>query len=232
MEHLNSLLDRYDRILVFDTETTGLRFTSDEIIQFSAVVVSRQNGTAAITDSYNSLISLPTGRTVPPEITRLTGITNEVLLEKGIDRSLACSQIAQLLAGNTLLAAYNAHFDLSFLFHMLRRYGDCTALAGKEKLDILTVYRDRRSYPHKLLNAIEAYQLGGVVQNSHSADDDALAAAWVLDAMAAERDDILCYIDLFGYSAKYGIGGKPIRSVKYVPQGFEPGTPLYEKAYC
>ena len=41
MEHLDSLFQRYDRILIFDTETTGLRFDRDEIIQFSAVVLER-----------------------------------------------------------------------------------------------------------------------------------------------------------------------------------------------
>ena len=39
MEQLRPLFDRYDRMLIFDTETTGLDFVHDEIIQFSAVSV-------------------------------------------------------------------------------------------------------------------------------------------------------------------------------------------------
>ena len=35
-------------------------------------------------------------------------------------------------------------------------------------------------------------------------------------------------INLFGYNAKYGVGGKPIRSVTYKAQGFDPKKPLYE----
>jgi hypothetical protein len=31
-----------------------------------------------------------------------------------------------MIQGNTLLLAYNAHFDLSFLFYMLLRNGDPT----------------------------------------------------------------------------------------------------------
>ena len=40
MEHLGSLFRRYDRIFIFDTETTGLHFERDEIIQFSGVVLN------------------------------------------------------------------------------------------------------------------------------------------------------------------------------------------------
>lgn len=228
MEKLKALFDRYDRVLVFDTETTGLRMASDEIIQFSAVVLESVQGQVQVTRKYNALIALEPGQTVPPEITALTGITNEALAERGIPREQACREIGELIAGNTLLVAYNAHFDLSFLFHMLRRKGDPAVLQGKDKLDLLTVYRDRRSYPHKLCAAIEAYGLGDRVVNSHSADDDALATVYVMDAMAQERDDLLRYINLFGYIPKYGPPKPLIRSVTYLPQRYDPSKPIYE----
>ena len=127
-----------------------------------------------------------------------------------------------------MLLAYNAHFDLSFLFYMLLRDGDPAILQGKDKLDLLTVYKDRRSYPHRLCNAIEAYGLTGKVVNSHRAVDDVLATVEVMKAMEAERDDLLRYVNLFGYNPKYGIGGKPIGSITYKPQRFDPIAPLYE----
>ena len=46
--------------------------------------------------------------------------------------------------------------------------------------------------------------------------------------MEKERDDLECYVNLFGYNAKYGVEGKPIGTVTYKPQGYEPLTPLYE----
>lgn len=67
------------------------------------------------------------------------------------------------------------------------------------------------------------------MQNSHRAIDDVLATVAVLEAMAAERDDLTHYINLFGYNARYGLEGKPISSVTYRPQGYEPGRPLYEQ---
>lgn len=73
MEHLQNLFSRYERILIFDTETTGLNFQKDEIIQFSAVLLEQQNGEIAVTQQYDRLIQLASGQTVPPEIQRLTG---------------------------------------------------------------------------------------------------------------------------------------------------------------
>ena len=224
MEHLDSLFQRYDRILIFDTETTGLRFDRDEIIQFSAVALER----SGVTQQYDRLIRLAPGQPVPPEIQRLTGITTQDVEQRGIPRDQAAREIAGLLAGNTLLTAYNAHFDLSFLFHMLRVHGDPGCLRGKDKLDLLTVYRDRRAYPHKLRDAIAAYGLEGTVQNSHQADQDALATVSVMDAMSAERDDLPDYINLFGYIPKYGPPRRPIRSVTYLPQPYDSPIPLYQ----
>lgn len=85
-------------------------------------------------------------------------------------------------AERTLLLAYNAHFDLSFLFYTLVKDGDAAILKGKDKLDLLTVYRDRRAFPHRLASAIEAYNLQDQVQNSHRAIDDVLATVAVLEA--------------------------------------------------
>ena len=65
------------------------------------------------------------------------------------------------------------------------------------------------------------------MQNSHQADQDALATAWVMDAMAAERDDLAEYINLFGYIPKFGPPKRPIRSVTYRPQPYNPPQPLY-----
>ena len=67
------------------------------------------------------------------------------------------------------------------------------------------------------------------MQNSHRAIDDVLATVAVLRAMEAEREDLIHYVNLFGYNTKYGLGSKPIASVTYRPQGYEPGRPLYEK---
>ena len=225
---LDTLFAAYDRLMLFDTETTGLSFPRDEIIEFSAVVVERINGQIVVTEEYDRLIRLSPGNTVPPEITKLTGISNEDIAQRGIPKAELCADIARMIAGNTLLLAYNAHFDLSFLYYLLLRHGDASILKGKDKLDLLTVYKDRHSYPHKLCNAIEVYDLAGKVVNSHRAIDDVLATVEVMKAMELERADLERYVNLFGFNPKYGISGRPIGSVTYKPQPFNPKRPLYE----
>ena len=227
MANFEGLFQKYDKLVLFDTETTGLQFARDEIIEFAAVVVEQQNGRAVVTREYDELISLTPGNVVPPKIQELTGISTQDILDRGIPKEQVCRDIGEMFAGNTLLLAYNAHFDLSFLYYLLLRSGDPMILKGKDKLDLLTVYKDRRSYPHKLCNAIEAYGLTGTVVNSHRAVDDVLATVAVMEKMEAEKDDLLCYVNLFGYNAKYGIDGKPIGSVTYKPQGYDPRQPLY-----
>ena len=225
MAYFESLFAKYDRLVLFDTETTGLLFARDEIIEFAAVVVEQRDGQPVVAEEYDELISLKPGGVVPPMIEQLTGITTQDLAEKGIPKTQVCADIARMMAGNTLLLAYNAHFDLSFLFYMLLRDGDPTVLKGKDKLDLLTVYKDRRSYPHKLCHAIEAYDLSGKVVNSHRAVDDVLATVEVMKCMEDERNDLMNYVNLFGYNPKYGVDGKPIGSVTYKPQKFDPPAP-------
>lgn len=220
------LWERFDRIVVFDTETTGIEFGRDRIIELGAV--SLEGG--GETDSLDVLVRLPEGQTLPPFITDLTGITDAQLLAEGVEQEAAAEAFCRLLDGveRPLLAAYNAQFDLNFLYWFLRPYGRVDVLRLPRFLDALTVYRDRRDYPHKLCNAIDAYGLGDTAVNSHRAVDDARATVQLLEAMAAERDDLERYIDLFGTHPKYGLSGRKISSVTYRPQSYQRTVPLYE----
>ena len=223
-----TLFSKYDRLVLFDTETTGLLYSRDEIIEFAAIVVEQRNGVPMVIQEYDQLVSLSPGGFVPPKIEELTGISTQDIREKGLPKTRVARDIAEMIRGNTLLLAYNAHFDLSFLFYFLLRDGDPAILKGKDKLDLLTVYRDRRPFPHKLTNAIDAYGLAGKVVNSHRAVDDVLATLAVMEEMEKEKPDLDKYINLFGYIPKFGIDGKPIGSVTYKPQPYNARKALYE----
>ena len=222
-----TLFAKYDRLVLFDTETTGLLFSRDEIIEFAAVVVERVNGIPTVTKEYDELIALSPGGFVPPKIEQLTGISTQDLREKGLPKTRVARDIADMIGGNTLLIAYNAHFDLSFLYYFLLRHGDPMILKGKDKLDLLTVYKDRKPYPHKLCNAIESYGLSGKVVNSHRAVDDVIATVAVMEEIEKEKADLERYVNLFGFNPKYGVDGKPIGTVTYKPQPYNPVKPLY-----
>ena len=198
MAQFEKLFAKYDRLVLIDTETTGLQFARDEIIEFAAVAVEQRDGQAQVVAEYDELVALNPGGFVPPKIQELTGISTQDLRERGLPKTRVCRDIAELIGGNTLLLAYNAHFDLSFM------------------------------YPHRLANAIDTYGLAGQVVNSHRAVDDVLATVAVMKAMEKEKDDLERYVNLFGYNPKYGVDGKPIGSVTYKPQPYNPTAPLYE----
>lgn len=231
MSHtLATLFSHYGRLIVLDTETSGLNYEKDEIIEFSAALVEPSASGPVISRQYDELIRLSAGRRLSPAITSLTGISEQDLRVRGIEKDILCQGLSSLLAQpDTLLVAYNAHFDLSFLYYLLARQGD-PSLLRRDKLDLLTVYKDRRPYPHKLKDAITAYGLDGKVQNSHRAIDDVLATVEVIKAMAAECDDLHRYVNLFGYNPKYGVQGKRIASVTYLPQKFNAAEKLYAQS--
>ena len=218
MSNLSSLFDRYKALVIFDTETSGLDPEDNQIIELAALRVERtQTGALRIAGKMDTFIKLPEGETLPENIVSLTGITDERLQTEGVQPAKAASQIAKLMQnGPTLMIAHNAQFDACFLRELLRGFQP----GRLDWLDSLTVYKDRRPYPHKLANAILAYELEDKVQNSHRAIDDVLALFEVLKAMDEERDDLANYVNLFGYNPKYGVSGRRITGVRYEPQGF------------
>ena len=222
---MESLWRQFDRIIIFDTETTGLNFTRDQIIEIGAAAWSPEGERAGM----DAFIRLPVGRQLPPFIVQLTGITDQRLQEEGLLPQEAAEDFASLLEGaqRPLLAAYNAQFDLNFLYHLLQAFGLWRILDSCRHLDVMTVYKDRRDYPHKLCNAIEAYQLTGAA-NSHRAIDDARATLLLLQAMAAERDDLDQYINLFGVHPKYGLSGTRFPFITYRRQPYSRQQPLYQ----
>ena len=220
-------LAQFETLIVFDVETTGLDCQRDRIIEFGAVKHSRNQNGHVTQEELDALICLPDGHLLPPEIVGLTGITDVLLRERGVSEVQAAAQIASLISSpNTLLVAYNAQFDLCFLYWLLHRNGLDGCLRQVKLLDALTVYRDRQSYPHKLSDAIAAY--GVDCANTHRAVDDARATRELLCRMQEEQDDLGNYINLFGYHPKYGVSGPRISSVTYRPQSYDLARKLYE----
>lgn len=220
---LDTLFESFDSLLVLDTETTGFVPRRDEIIELAMLRV----GADGAEEEYDEFIRLSPGKVLPRKITELTGITEELLLS-GVGKDCAARALADMLTkgGKTLVCAYNAQFDLVFLYYLLDAYGLAGALRGAKYLDAMTVYRDRRPYPHRLSDAVEEYALD--TQNTHRAVDDTRATFELLCAMDAEESDLVRYVNLFGYNPKYGVSGKRISSVTYRPQGYDAAGKLYE----
>lgn len=218
MSNLSTIFEKYEALVLFDTETTGLDAKKDVIIELAAIRLEQtKTGSLRIAGQMDAFIKLPEGEKIPAKIVQLTGITDQILQAEGVAPHKAAASFAKLLdGGRILVAAHNAQFDLLFARELLKG----KKVGRLDFLDTVTVYKARRPYPHKLANAIIAYGLEGKVQNSHRAIDDVLALLEVVKAMDAEREDLTTYVNLFGYNQKYGVSGARIAGIRYEPQGF------------
>jgi CRISPR-associated protein Cas2 len=119
--------------VVIDVETTGLNDRENEIIEIGALKVSG----GEIVDEFNIFIkpSIP----VPANISKLTGITQIILDEKGIELNTGIIDFIGFV-GNLPTVAHNVQFDYGFLRAACmkcgipvfdNRYFDTLALAKK-----------------------------------------------------------------------------------------------------
>lgn len=152
--------------IVFDLETTGFSSIKDKIIEIGAVKVV--NG--EVIDRFSTFVNPK--RPIPFEITQLTGITDEMVIESP-DIETILPQFLEF-AGDGVLVAHNAGFDVGFIEQNCRYleitphfvYVDTVALA-RVLLPTLSRYK---------LNVV-AKALGIPLENHHRAVDDAKATA-------------------------------------------------------
>lgn len=138
-----------ERYIVLDTETTGLR-RCDRVIELAAVKV--QSG--VIVDQRSQL--LDPGVPLPPFITRLTGITEEMLrgrsrMEAVLPRFLAWTEGLPIIG-------HNVAFDMG----MLRREGERARVPVN-----LTVAADTLYMARKRLPEMTSHRLGVLVAYLH-----------------------------------------------------------------
>ena len=180
-----------DTYVVFDIETTGFSNVEDRIIEIGAVKV--QGG--EIVDSYSTFVN--PGIPIPFEITNLTSITDEMVMESPkIDVILP--EFLEFV-GEAALVAHNASFDVGFIEQNCKNLGlphkytylDTVALA-RVLLPTLAKYK---------LNIV-AKALGISLENHHRAVDDAGATAEIFVKfveMLKERDiTTLAEVNRFG----------------------------------
>jgi DNA polymerase-3 subunit epsilon len=99
------------RLGVFvDVETTGLDTARDEILDLAVVkfIYSIDGRVLGLRDSFEALRD--PGRPIPPAITTLTGITDEMVAGRTIDPA----DVAAFVAPAALVVAHNATFDRRF----------------------------------------------------------------------------------------------------------------------
>jgi DNA polymerase-3 subunit epsilon len=156
--------------VVVDTETTGGSSSHGHRLTEVAAVRIRDG---RVVDRFASLVNPE--RTIPPEITRLTGITNAMVAKAPAFDSVAPDLLDFL--GTSVIVAHNAPFDRAFLDAELRRtYGRrlaspflCTVQLARRVVPGLGSYR---------LDALAEY-FSVSIANRHRALGDAEATGEV-----------------------------------------------------
>ncbi|GHS98155.1 DNA polymerase III subunit epsilon [Planctomycetales bacterium] len=98
----------YPEIVTLDLETTGIEMQRDEILEIGAAII--RDGKVVSTFSR---LAKPT-KPLSPDITRITGITNEMVADAPPLAEVLAEFLAFLPAG-ALCAAHQAQFDRGFL---------------------------------------------------------------------------------------------------------------------
>lgn len=155
--------------VVADLETTGLNASTDEVLELAAVRVAF-DGT--VLEEFTRLVRVSH---VPAEITRLTGITQELVSSDGQSLASAMSGFARF-AGNLPLFFHNAPFDQGFL-----------AKAGAQtKVKLPNSVHDTLPLARQAWPSLKSYKLSelavhvGATAPTHRAMADVKAALAVL----------------------------------------------------
>jgi DNA polymerase-3 subunit epsilon len=104
------------KILGLDTETTGLNPQTDSITEVGLVLFDTEVRVPVRVSGF-----LVKGGFISEEITRVTGLTNELTAEYGYTQQLACKAIAHMALGADYFCAHNAPFDRGFVSEMFRK---------------------------------------------------------------------------------------------------------------
>ncbi|MGK9475782.1 ATP-dependent helicase [Melioribacter sp. OK-6-Me] len=199
------------RVVVFDTETTGLNKKEDDIIQIAAVELI--NGSIGREFCVYIKTDLPL-----EESSKIHNITRAILDKQGLDAAEAFKKFNEFVDGAPLIA-HNLDFDYEILSNNIKRKEIEFNIPGK-LFDTLNV--TRRVFPklnsYKLADLIKYFSLEGI--NSHNALDDVKATASLIKFLIPEIKKKINEIEEFLLSHK--------RTIEKLQSNF---SPLWEIFY-
>jgi len=159
---------------VVDLETTGGMPKRDKITEVAIIIYDGNT----ILNEYQSLINPE--RSIPPHITRITGITNEMVSDAPKFYEIAKEIIETI--GDSIFVAHNVRFDYQFLKEEFLSLGFTFT-----KRKLCSVKLSRKAFPE-----LKSYALGNLIKyfkievnNRHRAYDDAWATTIILGKILA-----------------------------------------------
>jgi DNA polymerase III epsilon subunit family exonuclease len=158
---------------VLDLETTGWSASTHDVVEIGGVTLEA----GAVVEEWSSLIR--TGQPIPPEATRIHGITDRMLADA--PPPAVVGPAFRQRCGEAVLAIHNAGFDLPFLAALFRRHGGAPLF--NPVVDTLGLARGVLGGDGNSL--VELAQRFGIPHETpHRALSDARATAALLQALS------------------------------------------------
>ena len=158
---------------MLDIETTGLNPYRDHVTELGAVKVRANK----VVDEFSQLVVYPRSNHVPSFITKLNGITEDLLLEKGKPVKEAMTAFRTFI-GDDIVIGYNVNFDLNFLYDLARKFH--LPELSNNYVDVLRLARVY--YPQQHNRLLDCIQRAGIAQvEQHHGLADSLDTKKVYD---------------------------------------------------
>lgn len=186
-ETLETGLNLSPELIVFDTETTGLKKSVDRIIQLSAVKLSSET----LEEISRLDIYIKPPFEISEKITELTGITNEQLASEKDEKELF-PIIKAFFGEDYVTVAYNSKFDIGFMNELYIRNGESgfTPLVDIDVYEMAKELVDKKEVENHKLGTIVAYYGLDSDLSFHNAIDDVIATSRVLKVFKKEYEDM------------------------------------------
>lgn len=213
--------------VIVDIETTGLSPEWNDIIEIGAI---RYKDGAEV-NRFSSLVQPPAyddGCFVDEFITKLTGITNE-MLAKAPKTKKVIKDFASYLESDDILIGYNTNFDINFLYDNFVRHADSPLT--NNFIDLMRF--SRRLYPdmphHRLRDMVEKFD---IIRSGreHRAVSDVEVTQECYSFMIKEALRRFTTEERFCKTFSYSHDIK-VHDIKGDPTKADPENPLYGQ-YC
>ena len=159
------LIKVLENYTVLDIETTSLDCYRGEILEISAIKVRNQQET----EYFSELIKIH--NKVGAFTTKLTGITNEMILKEGKELVLVLKNFKDFL-GDDIIVGHNVNFDINFIYDSMKK--NLGRNLTNDYVDTLRIARKVLPHlkHHKLDDLIKYFNL--VERNEHRALNDCI----------------------------------------------------------
>lgn len=180
-----------DTLVVFDTETTGLDTRQARIVTAYVGLIGPEGETI----EGHEWLANP-GVVIPEQASAVHGVTTERAVRDGRPAGEVVGEIRTTLhdyfARGLAVVAYNASYDFSVLHHESVRYGIPPLVDPRPIIDPLVIDRKVDTYRKgkRTLQMAAAHYLVRL-EDSHTADADAIAAGRVAQAIVRSHEEQL-----------------------------------------